>query len=240
MAKRILVEVGRTGCLPGPPSLRTVRAVLPHTALQSVVLPARGLAGFPIGCDEGEQPMGGKEAHLSPFTPQCGAANMRSVQTDGSTQSQSAWDSPARLASGVRGTLVGLGSAGLSVTLSTFLRPLAPRPLRRFIATMDAPTSAGLSTARRISLGHVHGRSPSFRLRPPHALWPSLSHATLQRGQLPYACTGLDFANPSQARQDIRPNRVRHPTDRSLISCCFPPRLAATQLQSITGRRAHA
>ena len=38
------IGVGRTGCLPGPPSLRTGRAVLPHPALQSVVLPPGGLA----------------------------------------------------------------------------------------------------------------------------------------------------------------------------------------------------
>jgi hypothetical protein len=34
---RNLVGVGRTGLVPGPSSLRTVRAVLPHTALQSAV-----------------------------------------------------------------------------------------------------------------------------------------------------------------------------------------------------------
>src|SRR6202012_3559564 len=44
-----------------PPSLRTGRADLPHPALQSVVLPARGLTGLSVGCDEGEQPKLSKE-----------------------------------------------------------------------------------------------------------------------------------------------------------------------------------
>src|SRR6516225_2426954 len=31
-----------------------------------------------------------------------------------------------------------------------------------------------------------------------------------------------------------RPYRVRYPTDWSFTSCCSPPRLATTQLQSVT------
>ena len=38
------------------PSLRTGLADLPHTALQSVVLPPRGLTGSSMGCNQGEQP----------------------------------------------------------------------------------------------------------------------------------------------------------------------------------------
>jgi len=38
----------------------------------------------------------------------------------------------------------------------------------------------------------------------------------------------------------IRPKRVRYPTDRSFTSDCFPPCLSATQLSSVTGRRAFA
>src|SRR5258708_951008 len=33
-----------------------------------------------------------------------------------------------------------------------------------------------------------------------------------------------------------RPNRVRYPTDCTFTSRCSPPRLAATQLRSVTGR----
>jgi hypothetical protein len=45
----------------------------------------------------------------------------------------------------------------------------------------------------------------------------------------------LGFAITQQAHHDDRPNRVRHyPTDWSFTSCCSPPRLATTQLQSVT------
>ncbi len=55
------IGVGTTGCLPGRSSLRTVRAVFPHTALRSVVLPPRGLTSRCMGCNYGEQPLLGKE-----------------------------------------------------------------------------------------------------------------------------------------------------------------------------------
>src|SRR5439155_26772311 len=42
------------------------------------------------------------------------------------------------------------------------------------------------------------------------------------------------FALNEQARHGITPNQVRHPTDCRLTSGCSPPRLAATQLPSIT------
>src|ERR1700730_17782360 len=44
-----------------PPSLRTGRADLPHPALQSMVLPTRGLARLLIGTLQAEEPMFGKE-----------------------------------------------------------------------------------------------------------------------------------------------------------------------------------
>src|SRR5712692_8118713 len=47
---------------------------------------------------------------------------------------------------------------------------------------------------------------------------------------------GPGFAFRSQARQSVRPNRVRVPTDDFFTSRCSSPRLAATQLQSVTGR----
>ena len=45
---------------------------------------------------------------------------------------------------------------------------------------------------------------------------------------------------PSRLAALTRPNRVRHPTDWQFTSSCSPPRLTATQLESVTGRRAHA
>jgi len=38
----------------------------------------------------------------------------------------------------------------------------------------------------------------------------------------------------------VRPNRVRHPTDRSFTLHCFPHLLTQTQLCSVSGRRAYA
>jgi hypothetical protein len=47
---------------------------------------------------------------------------------------------------------------------------------------------------------------------------------------------GLDFTLNPQARRGVRPNRVRHTaTDCMLVSGCFPPHLAVTQLPSATG-----
>jgi hypothetical protein len=43
------------------PSLRTVQAVFPHTALRSVVLPRRGLTYRGSGCCQAIQPVLGKE-----------------------------------------------------------------------------------------------------------------------------------------------------------------------------------
>jgi hypothetical protein len=71
------------------PSLRAVRVVLPHTALRSVVS-SSGSARPSIGCAHGEQPVLSEEGiYLPPLTPLTRAANIRSVQTDGSTQAHS-------------------------------------------------------------------------------------------------------------------------------------------------------
>ena len=54
------------------PSLRTVRAVFPHTALQSVVS-SSGLSRLPPSCVEGEQPSGGEES-IGPSYPVFGGS----------------------------------------------------------------------------------------------------------------------------------------------------------------------
>jgi hypothetical protein len=77
------------------PSLRTVRAVLPHTALQSVVS-SSGLARSQ-GCCHGEQSQvcevhiwpASLLNHLCPLTPLPSAANIRSVQIARSTHAHS-------------------------------------------------------------------------------------------------------------------------------------------------------
>ena len=60
-ARKFVIGVGRDSH-PASPSLRTGRADLPHPALRSVVLPARGLANRAVGSLQAEQPMFGKEA----------------------------------------------------------------------------------------------------------------------------------------------------------------------------------
>ena len=130
---------------------------------------------------------------------------------------------------------------------STFLRPFAPRPLRRFPATMDAltPDRRALRTLIRgielpscpdqVSL--VHTARPSIHPVTKHLTRPAIaSMLPTQRDRLPGVITpSLDFALYPQARRYARPNRVRHPTGCMFASGCSPPRLTATQLPSATG-----
>src|SRR5208282_46969 len=55
------IDRGRENRLIGPPSLRTVLAVFPHTAAQLVVLPRRGLTGQRVGGFQAIQPLRCKE-----------------------------------------------------------------------------------------------------------------------------------------------------------------------------------
>jgi len=122
---------------------------------------------------------------------------------------------------------------------STFLHPFARRALPRVLATMGALTPARVSTPGQVSLLHVHGhpdhsasnhpgaRRLSFRTLP----LSSTAHRPPRRSAKASPLTSR-LAGPSE------PNRVRHPTDWSVASCCFPPRLTATQLHSATGWKA--
>ena len=53
-------------------------------------------------------------------------------------------------------------------------------------------------------------------------------------------CGSRFCLTPAGSPIQHRPNRVRYPTDGSFTSCCSPPRLTATQLHSVSGRRAYA
>ena len=130
--------------------------------------------------------------------------------------------------------------------LSTFLHPLAPRALPRFLATTGAltPVRAALRTLIRgnehrpcpeqVSL--VHTARPSLHSVTKHLTRPAIaSPLPTQRGRLPGLYPGLDFTLNPQARRYARPNRVRYPTDCMFASGCSPPHLAATQLPSATG-----
>jgi hypothetical protein len=133
-----------------------------------VVLPHRGVTFRRMGCGHREQPAGGKVGvrpalrlnHTPPFTPFTRAATMRSVQTACSVGSISNQTSPACVA--LAGTNAGGCSGCPSITHPPSCGPFAPRPLRRFLATMAALTPAGGRVTRpvnglpQVSLLHVH------------------------------------------------------------------------------------
>ena len=129
---------------------------------------------------------------------------------------------------------------------SIFLRPFAPRPLRRFFTTMDAltPDRRALrvlirdnelpSCPDQVSL--VHTARPSMHSVTNHPVCSDVAFLLpIQRVRRP--CTrlyGSGFTLNEEARRTTRPNRVRYPTDCIFASGCSPPRLIATQLPSAT------
>ena len=106
--------------------------------------------------------------------------------------------------------------------VSTFLPPFAPRPLRRFIATMKALTPGQVSLLDQVSLLHV---LCLFN----HSVANHLKSSCRRFCTLPLSSTGfllvsgLGFAHSPRARHNSRPNRVRFPTDW-LITSCYSPR----------------
>ncbi len=134
--------------------------------------------------------------------------------------------------------------------VSISLRPFAPRPLGRFLATTSALTPAqplrifgALAPPLRLALP---GRSPCFT----YSAFPTILSPTTRRAPSPlyHATPQLDGspfrvkASPSTRglAANVRPKRVCHPTDWSNTSHCFPPCLAAAQLCLVSGRRAYA
>ena len=138
-------------------------------------------------------------------------------------------------------------SVGFGHRVSIFLHPLAPPALPGFIATTSA-----LTPARPIDL--LASRPPCFTqptfralcLQPPtrsdgRFITPAFAGAGSNPSAPPASpvAGGPGFTLEPRARQTVRPNRVSHRTDGSFASCCSPPRLATTQLQSATGRSRH-
>ena len=128
--------------------------------------------------------------------------------------------------------------------VSIFLHSLAPPALPGFIATMSAVTPARGHGLLASSALLQPCRSPCFTqsafralcLQPPTRSHGRFNTYPLSAMSFPTRRRGLGFTLVPQARQTVRPNRVCHPTDRSFASCCSPPRLAAAQLRSATGR----
>ena len=175
--------------------------------------------------------------------PQAKFVNRRSLARDGVSFRALEGDAPAGLAFRHSRRF---GFCPLRTSASTFLHPLAPRALPRFLATTGAltPAQAALRTLirgnehrpfpRQVSL--VHMARPSLHSVTKHLARPAIACSLpVQRDRLPGVHPGLGFALNPEARRHARPNRVRHPTDCIFASGCSPPRLAATQLPLATG-----
>ncbi len=102
-------------------------------------------------------------------------------------------------------------------------------PLEAASVLMKALTPDGLTQTVR-SLRLLRLAVPTFRPQPrdpPDGRFVSRLSAD--------GCSRL--RQYEQARHEIPPKQVRHPTDCRFTSGCSPPRLAATQLPSVTGLR---
>ena len=181
----------------------------------------------------------GRQSRLwASFTLCSRAVNMRVVQAAGPTQLQRRWVDPVCLVP--RDTSTRCGFRRSVHRASTFLRPLAPRPLQalhRYYGRSDSCPALLRRTGLPDSCARPSGHSVSNHLAYPRRRFRTLPLSAV--GFPPFA-RGV-WASPFASRlaSYARPNRVRHPTDWPFTSCCFPPRLAATRLHSVTGRRAH-
>ena len=188
------IGVGRTGYPVPPPSEPCVR--FSRTRLSSRWFTAERIDRPPHGlwsrCTAHARQ--GRRPDVPPFTPCSSAVNMRPVQTLGSVHAQgpSCRRSPRRLSCPALLALAPFGQhcrrcrfRGSSHHASTFLRPLAPRALPRFVATTDALTSpwpALRALDRAMNTLMTPRRSPCFtcmafrpfRRQPPHAAPPLL------------------------------------------------------------------
>jgi len=134
---------------------------------------------------------------------------------------------------------------------STFLRSLRSIPitgLLRYYGRSDS-CPAGSSVAwwqheHRLYPGQVSLLHVTDLPIPPPPTTPQSPSAALSRYPSAHwiSCFSQVQASPFRSRfaDPGRPNRVRYPTDELFTSCCSPPRLTTTQLQSVTGRRAYA
>ena len=132
--------------------------------------------------------------------------------------------------------------------VSTFLRSLRSRPITAFLRyygrSVSCPLFGTFSVHEhrfllRTGLPDSHAR-PSDHSVSNHPPCPRHRFRTLPLSATGFLRLPQVWASPQGGRLAAgRPNRVRYPTDWSFTSCCFPPRLTTTQLQSVTGRRAY-
>ncbi len=157
---------------------------------------------------------------------------------------RSVWIEPsAHPRGGSRASVPGLAFPGTAETLCGSIRtsrlqlpaslpsgwfcypPLSPHPCG--IGTMKGSDSCRPHPGRQVSPLTQPCR-PDIPTSTTRAARWSLSQSSQRHRLLP------GFATYEQARHSFTPNQVRHPTDCRFTSGCSPPRLAATQLPSIT------
>ena len=116
---------------------------------------------------------------------------------------------------------------------STFLPPFTPRPLQalhRYYEGSDSCPALLHRTGLPASRARPSDHSISNHLTCPHRSFVTL----LSSVSLPLSRVQTSPIT-SRLAGHVRPNRVRHPTDWSFTSRCFPPRLTATQFRSVKG-----
>ena len=233
-AAKYSIDRGREGF--GLPSLRTVRAVFPHTALQSAVS-ASGISrcspwgeAWPFGFRE--QPHG--RLMLLP-APRSGLSSKARL----SRRRDCRGSAPCLAASGTCGALLPF--------FVVMPPPSYPPSLRVVSAIYSSHSPRCIGTMRVLTPGrptHAVQVSPLTSLCllgiPSPTTWRTRSSLSqlLQRDRSVIVRPG--FTLDEQARRPTPPKRVRYPTGYPFASGCSPPRLAATQLRLVTGRRAHA
>ena len=214
------------------PALRTVHAVLPHTALQSLVS-SSGVSRLHIGRIKGEQPMSREESVLASFD----AVDQRrhhALRPDRGFRPSPGWvESVCPLLSRSRHCRDFLcrhpDLAPPTPCLPSLGMVLLPTPLAAVcgIGTMKGSDFCRGHPPRQISSLTSPCR-PDIQTPTTRAAQWSLCQSPQRHRLFP------GFATNEQARHSATPNRVCQPTDCRFTSGCFPPRLTATQLPAIT------
>ena len=156
---------------------------------------------------------------------------MRSVHTKGSTHGHLAWISPACFSP--HGHCRRFCFPTSVRHASTFLPPFTPRPLQALHRYYEGSDSCP-ALLRRTGLPASRAR-PSDHSISNHLTCLHRSFVTLLSSVDPPLSRVQTSPITSRLAGHVRPNRVRHPTDWSFTSRCFPPRLTATQFRSVKG-----
>ena len=220
------------------PALRTVRAVLPHTALQSVVA-SSGVSHDGPSCGNGCPVRLARKSGYGSLHGYHSDLLWRRCQRRHHALRRRRGFRPRTSASICnRFSPYGHSRCSLASALhhaSTFLPPFprggfasrpSPRP-KPHRGNMKALTPAAHTPGRQVS-----PLTPPCRPGIPTSTTQSARWSLCQSPQRQRLLPG--FATDEQARHSITPNQVRPPTDCRFTSGCSPPRLAATQLPSIS------